>query len=81
MSKQPDPPNDQRNSQLTSMSSRQQINFLLNKTQNHKDWTIEYEAKDDLDSQDVIDYETYWEEHRKEVVYKMILIKSKFIAE
>ena len=59
---------DQRSNQLTSMSSRQQINFLLNKTNIHKDWTIEYETKDDQDSSDVVDYETYWEQYKKEIV-------------
>jgi len=72
MSKQ-EPASDQRSILLSSMSSRQQINFLLNKTNTHKDWTIEDESKEDLDSSEVIDYETYWEQHKKEIVFIILI--------
>jgi len=68
MSKQLDTIIDQRSNQLISMSSRQQINFLKNKTNIHKDWTIEHESRDDPDDSEIIDYETYWEQNKKEIV-------------
>lgn len=63
MSKTPESTNE-RQKNLPSMSSRQQILYLINRTQNSPSW----EEKEDKPSDNPLDYHTYFMEKRERIV-------------
>lgn len=64
----------QNNLQL-NMSTRQQINFLLNKTSSQVDWTVDNLAT--IETFEAIEYELWWEQNKEDSVIYLLIFSSK----